>query len=97
MTARVHSYQMIARAGSENALAAALEALAEAVKSIAGSQGAMVLQDRKEAQKFLFLEFWDGEASRKAAGSQLPKDVMGRIMAAIGGPLQMADWDRLAG
>jgi quinol monooxygenase YgiN len=97
MTALVHSYQMIARVGSEDALAAALEALAEAVKGIAGSQGAMVLQDRKEAQKFLFLEFWDGEESRKAAGSQLPKDVMGRIMATMGGPLQMADWDRLAG
>jgi heme-degrading monooxygenase HmoA len=95
--ALVHSYQMIARAGSEDALAAALESLAEAVKGIAGSQGAMVLRDRKEAQKFLFLEFWDGEDSRKAAGSQLPKDVMGRIMAALGGPLQMADWDRLAG
>lgn len=95
--ALVHTYQMTARAGSEDALAAALEALGEAVKDIAGSQGAMVLQDRKEPQKFLFLEFWDGEDSRKAAGSQLPKDVMGRIMAAQGGPLQMADWDRLAG
>jgi quinol monooxygenase YgiN len=95
--ALVHSYQMIARGGSEDALAAALDALAQAVKGIAGSQGAMVLRDRKEAQKFLFLEFWDGEDSRKAAGSQLPKDVMGRIMAALGGPLQMADWDRLAG
>ena len=95
--ALVHSYQMIAKAGSESALASALEALAAAVKGISGSQGAMVLQDRKEAQKFLFLEFWDGEESRKAAGSQLPKEVMGQIMGALGGPLQMADWDRLAG
>lgn len=95
--ALVHSYTMIARPGSEDALAEALGALAEAVKGIAGSRGAMVLRDRKEAQKFLFLEFWDGEDSRKAAGSQLPKEVMGRIMAALGGPLQMADWDCLAG
>jgi quinol monooxygenase YgiN len=93
----VHTYTMIARAGSESALAQALGALAEAVKGIAGSQGAIVLQDRKEAQKFLFLELWDGEDSRKAAGSQLPKEVMGQIMAALGGPLQMADYDRLAG
>jgi heme-degrading monooxygenase HmoA len=95
--ALVHSYQMTPRAGGEEALAEALGALAEAVKGIAGSQGAMVLRDRKEAQKFLFLEFWDTEESRKAAGSQLPKEVMGRIMGALGGPLQMADWDRLAG
>lgn len=95
--ALVHSYVMMAKAGSEDALAAALEALGEAVKGIAGSQGAMVLRDRKEASKFLFLEFWDSEDSRKAAGSQLPKAVMGQIMAALGGPLQMADYDRLAG
>lgn len=95
--ALVHSYVMTARPGSEDALAEALEALRDAVKGIAGSQGAMVLRDRKEAQKFLFLEFWDGEDSRKAAGAQLPKEVMGRIMAALGGPLQMAGYDRLSG
>jgi heme-degrading monooxygenase HmoA len=95
--ALVHSYTMIAKPGSEGALAQALEALAMAVKGIAGSQGAMVLQDRKETKQFLFLEFWDSEDSRKAAGSQLPKEVMGQIMAALGGPLQMADYDRLAG
>jgi heme-degrading monooxygenase HmoA len=95
--ALVHSYVMIARAGSEDDLGQALAALGEAVKGIAGSQGAMVLRDRKEAQKFLFLEFWDSEESRKAAGAQLPKDVMGQIMGALGGPLQMADYDRLAG
>jgi quinol monooxygenase YgiN len=93
----VHSYDMTAHAGSEEALASALEALAEAVKTLAGSQGAMVLQDRKEVQRFLFLEFWEDEASRKAAGSQLPKEVMGQIMAAVGGPLKMADYDRRAG
>lgn len=95
--ALVHSYDLTARQGSEEALGQALEALGEAVKSIAGSQGAMVLRDRKEANRFLFLEFWDDEASRKAAGSQLPKDVMGALMAAVGGPIRMADFDRLAG
>lgn len=95
--ALAHSYVMTARAGSEAALSEALQALSEAVKGIAGSQGAMVLQDRREPQKFLFLEFWDTPESRKAAGAQLPKDVMGRIMAAVGGPLQMAEYDRVAG
>ena len=95
--ALAHSYTMIAKPGSEAALAEALAALGEAVKGIAGSQGAMVLRDRKEPATFLFLEFWDSPASRGAAGSQLPKDVMGRIMAALGGPLQMGEYDRLAG
>jgi heme-degrading monooxygenase HmoA len=87
---------MTAKAGSEDALGKALLALADAVKGIAGSQGAMVMQDRKESQRFLFLEFWDDEASRKAAGSQLPKDVMGVIMGSVAGQLKMADYDRLA-
>ena len=95
--ALVHTYEMTARPGSEDALGEALGALADAVKGIAGSQGAAVLQDRKEPVRFLFLEYWDGEESRKAAGSQLPKDVMGRIMGAVGGPLKMADWDQRAG
>lgn len=95
--ALVHSYDLTARTGSEQALGDALTALGEAVKSIAGSQGAMVLRDRKEANRFLFLEFWDNEDSRKAAGSQLPKDVMTAIMGAVGGPLRMSDFDRLAG
>ncbi len=93
----VHTYDMTANPGSEAALGEALGALAEAVKTIAGSQGATVLQDRTDAKHFLFLEFWDNEDSRKAAGSQLPKDVMGRIMGAVGGPLKMADFDRIAG
>lgn len=93
----VHSYDMTARDGQEAALGEALTALAEATKTIAGSQGAMVLHDRKEAQRFLFLEFWDSPESRKAAGAQLPKDVMARIMAAAGGPLKMAGFDRVAG
>jgi quinol monooxygenase YgiN len=93
----VHSYRMQARPGAEDDLGGALEALAEAVRSIAGSQGAMVLQDRKDSQNFLFLEYWDSEASRNAAGSQLPKDVMGRIMASQGGPIEMTLWDRRAG
>lgn len=94
----VHSYDLTAAGGKEESLEAALRALGEAVKSIAGSQGTMVLRDSKEPTRFLFLEFWQDEASRKAAGSQLPKDVMGQLMAAVAGnPIKMADYDRLAG
>ncbi len=94
----VHTYDLTAGNGKADDLGDALEALAEAVKSIAGSQGAMVLRDSKTTEHFLFLEFWTDEASRKAAGSQLPKDVMGRIMGATAGnPIGMADYDRIAG
>ena len=90
-----HSYDMTAKAGSEEALGKALQALAEAVKGIAGSQGAMVLQDSKENQRFLFLEFWEDAESRKAAGSQLPKDVMAVIMGSVAGQLKLSGYDRL--
>ena len=93
----VHTYDLTAGNGKADDLGKALEALAEAVKTIAGSQGTMVLRDSKTPEHFLFLEFWVDEASRKAAGSQLPKDVMGAIMGALGGPIVMADYDRLAG
>lgn len=93
----VHSYTMTARDGKETDLLSALEDLAAAARAIAGSQGAMVLQDRKEPQTFLLLEMWDSEESRGAAGKQLPREVMARVMAAQGGPIRMALWDRRAG
>ena len=93
----VHTYDLTAATGKADDLASALEMLAEAVKSIAGSQGATVLRDVKEPQRFLFLEFWANEASRKEAGSQLPKAIMGQIMGSVTGAIGMADYDRIAG
>ena len=93
----VHSYVMTARAGSEAAREQALRDLAAATREIAGSEGAIVLQDRKEPGKFMFLEMWDSIESRGAAGAQLPKEVMTRLMGTVGGPLQMAGYDRLEG
>lgn len=95
--ALVHTYRMTAKEGREEALGDALGKLADAVRAIAGSQGAMVLQDAKEPARFLLLEMWDTAESRGAAGSQLPRAVMGEIMAAITGPIEMALFDRRAG
>lgn len=92
----VHSYDLTASHGGEDALASALSDLAQSVRSIDGSLGAKVLRDRKDGQRFLFLEFWRDEEARKAAGSQLPKEVMGRIMGAVAGPLKMAGFDEIA-
>ncbi len=93
----VHSYDLTAASGKADDLGSALADLGEAVKTIAGSQGTMLLRDVKEPGRFLFLEFWEDEAARKAAGSQLPKDVMGRIMGSVAGAIGMADYDRIAG
>jgi quinol monooxygenase YgiN len=93
----VHSYVITARDGSEAELAATLEALGAAIKAIAGSESTMILRDRQNPARFTFLEFWADEASRNAAGAQLPKDVMKRLMAAADGPIEMASYDRVAG
>ena len=60
----VHTYDLTAATGKAGDLGEALEALAEAVKSIPGSQGATVLRDVKEPNRYLFLEFWADEPSR---------------------------------
>ncbi len=93
----VHSYRLSASEGQEEALFEALEKLAVTVREIAGSQGAMVLEDAKSPGSFAMLEFWDTAESRAAAGSQLPREVMGKIMAAIAGPIDMALYNRRSG
>lgn len=93
----VHSYVITASEGSEAELAATLDMLGAAVKTLAGTEGTMILRDRKNPASFTFLEFWADEASRSAAGAQLPKEVMKRLMTAAAGPIQMAAYDRVSG
>ncbi len=92
----VQSYAMTAKAGRESELGNALRALAVAVSAMDGAERAAALQDRKESGSFLFLEFWQDEKSRKAAGAQLPKDVMARVMDAAESEMTIAGFDRLA-
>ena len=95
--ALVHTYVMTAREGGEAVMEAALRDLAAATATIAGNRGAMVLRDRKEPNRFQFVELWESAEARGAAAQHLPKEVMTRLMGSVGGPLQMAGWDRLAG
>ncbi len=92
----LQSYAMTAKAGRENELGDALRALAEAVSAMAGAERAEALQDRKQSGNFLFLEFWQDDEARKAAGAQLPKEVMARVMDAAESEMTIAGFDRLA-
>jgi len=83
--ALVKMYLMTAATADGAALGEALRALAAAVHAAPGSLGAKVLQDRGNAARFRFLEFWADDESRKAAGASLPKPVMDAVFGALSG------------
>lgn len=87
------SYILIAKSGSEEDMAAALRDLAAVATGFTGSEGTRILRDRKQPNRFQFVEFWVDDDARNAAGKQLPKDVMGRIMGAVGEPPKMDVYD----
>ena len=89
----VHSYTLTAAPGKADELAAALVALAAAAAQLAGSGGARVLRQQADPEVFVFEETWADAAARNAAGPQLPRAVMGAMMAALGGKPQSALYD----
>lgn len=86
-------YIMMARPGEETALSDILVELSALVGKLEGSGGIDILHDRNNPQRFLFLEKWTDEAAHKAAGSHLPKELMGRLMATLDGPPDGAYYD----
>lgn len=90
------TYIMIAKDGCEAEMKETVVALAAALKGIAGFDGVEALQDRKNPKRFIFVEKWADEDAQKAAGAHLPKEVMGRLMAAIDGAPDGSTYDRLA-
>lgn len=87
------TYRLHAAKDQEDSLAAALQDLATAVRQIEGNLDVTILHQTATPGRFLFLEFWNSEADRKAAGAKLPKDVMGRIMASVGEPPEVVGFD----
>lgn len=79
-------YLMVAAAGQEDALAAALCALASAVNKIEGAKGCDILRDIDQPGRFHFIERWVSIEAHKAGGSSLPKEMLKPVMAALGQP-----------
>jgi quinol monooxygenase YgiN len=88
-------YIMHAMESADATLEAALDALADAVRPIAGCEGVELLRDIGNERRFLFIEKWSDEEAHKAAGPQLAKDVLAPVMAALDGPPDGAYFDYL--
>lgn len=79
-------YIMNAAEGRDATLETALDALADAVRALPGSQGVEMLRDLGNARRFIFIEKWDSVEAYRNAGAHLPEDVMASLMAALDGP-----------
>jgi quinol monooxygenase YgiN len=89
----VHTYVLVAKETEGETLASALHELGAVLATLPGSQGSRLLRDRASPLAFLFLEFWESEDARKAAGPHLPQAVMGRIMASLDGRPTIASYE----
>jgi quinol monooxygenase YgiN len=76
-------YVMLAGEGKAEALAAALEALAQAVRALPGCLSVEGLVDVDQAERFIFIERWESLEAHKSAGALLPKALMAPVMASL--------------
>ena len=74
---------------------AGLEALADAVRAMAGSQGVEVLRDLGNEKRFLFIEKWESEEAHAAGLDALDKSLLAPVSAASDGPPDGAYYDYL--
>ncbi len=88
-------YEMTAVAGKEDELLASLTALAGLVRQIAECEGVVLMQDTERPTRFLFIESWRSIEAHKAASTQLPKEALKPVMAALAEPPAGRYLDRL--
>lgn len=79
-------YLMRAAEGRGEALGAALAALADKVRPLAGCEKVEMFTDAGDANAFIFIEYWSSVEAHKAAGAALGKDAFADVMAALAGP-----------
>lgn len=80
----VQTYSLHAAAGRRDETLGAMRELASWLEGQEGCLGAQILCDTKETDAFLFLETWQDDDHRTAAGAALDKDLMGRLMGSLG-------------
>jgi len=79
-------YRMVAARGREAELMQALTDLRRQVQSLEGSLNVDLFHDTKDPSIFIFIERWESIDAHKAAGSKLPKESLGRVMAVLAQP-----------
>ena len=74
---------MTAKSTEGDGLAAALDTLAEAVRSLPGCKGVDLLRDIADADRFMFIEKWQSVEAHKTAGALLSRGALAPVMAAL--------------
>lgn len=89
----VRGYIMLSKEGQQDQLRGILEELNGALAGLDGFRGTETLHDKNNPRRFIFIEKWADEAAHKAAGTSLPKELMGRLMGALDGPFDGSYYD----
>jgi quinol monooxygenase YgiN len=79
-------YEMRSLEGEEDALEAALIALAVKVEPISGCEGVTLMHDLRNRGQFVFIERWTSIDAHKAGGKMLGREALDDVMAAIAEP-----------
>ncbi len=79
-------YRMVAAQGREPELLQGLTDLRRQVQSLEGALEVDLFYDIKHPSIFIFIERWASIDAHKAAGSKLPKESLGRVMAVLAQP-----------
>lgn len=61
-----------------------LTRLVTALGSVAGSLGALVMENADDPTRLQLVEFWTSEAAHRASAASLPREVLEPLLAAIG-------------
>lgn len=79
-------YIVPAAEGRSAQMEAALEGVADLVRSRPGSEGVEVLRDLGNEHRFILIEKWESEEAHAASLAGLPEGSLDAVKAAAGGP-----------
>lgn len=79
-------YVMIAAAGQEEALRAALSVLAVRIAAIPGCDDARLMRDIDRPDRFVLMESWFSREAHAQSGPAMPKAELKAVMALLGEP-----------
>jgi len=85
----------IMHASDSGEMETGLEALADAVRAMPGSEGVELLRDLGNEKRFLFVEKWESVEAHTAGLDKLDKSLLAPIGAASDGPPDGSYYDYL--
>lgn len=86
----IKHYQLRAAEGSAAALRAALDDLGLKLAAIGGVSGVELYQDADDADRFIFIERWQSDASYAQGSKLIDKAAFKSVFAHLGAPPELA-------